>query len=329
MTKFRVGDRVELHNSGERVTITSIIDDFTFLILHDDKNPQIVKKSQIKKARSIPSEVPARAISGKNKKKDGRFLLLEDRSGEDKLYLALERTIWESEEHFIPYLVNKSGSLLEIAIHITHGNESHLDDEFKLPAYRAVKLRYLNSSLIIVSPRIRVIVKQYFVDGTREKDEFKSRLSHKLLKQKPGHDPSLNKEVIIKLIEFGKQSSTDDLKAYAESLAREKQGNGTLEQVNFTDPSVMAEFDPRIDLHLDKLVDNPENYTPAGAFKLQLKKLNEHIEQAYIYGKDPVVIHGKGKGRLKSEIEIICRNDSRIRGYFHEYHGGETTIYFV
>ncbi|HPU47342.1 MAG TPA: DUF2027 domain-containing protein, partial [Bacteroidales bacterium] len=86
-----------------------------------------------------------------------------------------------------------------------------------------------------------------------------------------------------------------------------------------------------VDLHLEKLVDNPQNISPDMALNVQLSYFKQCLESAIEKGIDKVVfIHGVGAGVLKSEMYKILKNypdlyygDAPIR----QYGIGATEVY--
>ena len=86
-----------------------------------------------------------------------------------------------------------------------------------------------------------------------------------------------------------------------------------------------------VDLHLEKLVDNPQNISPDMALNVQLSFFKQCLESAIEKGIDKVVfIHGVGAGVLKSEMYKILKNypdlyygDAPIR----QYGIGATEVY--
>lgn len=80
-------------------------------------------------------------------------------------------------------------------------------------------------------------------------------------------------------------------------------------------------FEEVIDLHLPKLVDDPEKVAKHEVLQLQLKAFDAYIDQALRLGVDSVfIIHGVGKGALKRAIHSRLHRIKFIRKFTNEYH---------
>lgn len=88
-----------------------------------------------------------------------------------------------------------------------------------------------------------------------------------------------------------------------------------------------------IDLHIEKLQPNYRHLTNSQILQIQLtafeKSLNDAIKK---HEKTMVVIHGKGTGKLRSEIFNLLRNYPQVANFandfHHKYEFGATIIDF-
>ncbi|HSK13671.1 MAG TPA: Smr/MutS family protein [Phnomibacter sp.] len=88
-----------------------------------------------------------------------------------------------------------------------------------------------------------------------------------------------------------------------------------------------------IDLHIEKLVDDPRSMTPAEMLDIQLREFEKWLDKAQrSYMKQAWVIHGVGKGRLRDEVHEILRLRDGIRSFSQHYHpwygNGGTEVFF-
>jgi hypothetical protein len=75
-----------------------------------------------------------------------------------------------------------------------------------------------------------------------------------------------------------------------------------------------------IDLHIEKLVSNPQQLSPTEMLYIQLKECQKALDLANAtYQKYLIIIHGIGKGRLKEEIHLLLNQTNFIERYVFEY----------
>ena len=95
----------------------------------------------------------------------------------------------------------------------------------------------------------------------------------------------------------------------------------------------MASFDPELDLHAERLVNDTSEFTAGELFEIQLRALDTFITQAAELELEEIfIIHGLGKGRLREAVEQYLRYHGDIKTYqneFHEKYGfGATKVTF-
>lgn len=82
-----------------------------------------------------------------------------------------------------------------------------------------------------------------------------------------------------------------------------------------------AEFPEALDLHIDKLVDNPKELAVEDILDLQLRHVSEYLDKAIRLGIDRVwIIHGKGTGALRNRVHKMLSTMGDLEGYQHKYH---------
>lgn len=88
-----------------------------------------------------------------------------------------------------------------------------------------------------------------------------------------------------------------------------------------------------IDLHIEKLVEDPGGYSSAEKLDIQLREFEKWLDKAQRhYLPQAWVIHGVGKGILRNEIHEILRLRDGIKSFSQHYHpwygNGGTEIFF-
>ena len=82
-----------------------------------------------------------------------------------------------------------------------------------------------------------------------------------------------------------------------------------------------AEMQHEIDLHIEKLVPNHKNLSNREIVKIQLDQCRRFIDQAIINNLHQIyLIHGLGKGKLKSEINKILDEYDEVKSYNNNFH---------
>ncbi len=82
------------------------------------------------------------------------------------------------------------------------------------------------------------------------------------------------------------------------------------------DRNYIWEVNDRIDLHIEKLVDDPTGITNGEIVDIQLRTLEQHIERAIAHNLPRLlVIHGQGRGVLKARVHDFCRQHPMVHHY--------------
>lgn len=87
-----------------------------------------------------------------------------------------------------------------------------------------------------------------------------------------------------------------------------------------------------IDLHFNKLVEFPKNFSNFEMLQIQLREARHFLDKTKKGGnKRVVLIHGVGEGRLKEEIHTMLERMDNLRFYdasYAEYGRGATEVEF-
>ncbi len=95
-----------------------------------------------------------------------------------------------------------------------------------------------------------------------------------------------------------------------------------------TPPKSSHEWPSSIDLHIDVLNPTLEHEAPQIILNHQLVKCREYIERSIQLGmKYVTIIHGKGTGQLKREVDHIIEQYDEIRYAIPQNDGGATEIW--
>ena len=149
--------------------------------------------------------------------------------------------------------------------------------------------------------------------------------------------PLLNKQVHLYRI-FEKPETEkprgEDLQAYTKRHAKPTWHNTTTHtNLSIYDTRELAEFEPEIDLHIEKLTDNWRKMSNGEILRLQMSHFEKFINKAIRLGVSRVfVIHGVGEGKLRDAIATSLMQNADVQTFKNEYHHrygwGATEIIF-
>lgn len=88
-----------------------------------------------------------------------------------------------------------------------------------------------------------------------------------------------------------------------------------------------------IDLHIDKLIDNPKKLKPGQILDIQMKEFEKYVDLALAHRQPYLtVIHGIGEGILRNEIHQNLKNRKEVKSFVNQYNPsygfGATEIIF-
>jgi hypothetical protein len=152
------------------------------------------------------------------------------------------------------------------------------------------------------------------------------------------HSRSLNKtgrfegEVTpgVARVRFGDQEKllpADDLEQADDPqvTAQMEVGDPEEESIDVIDT---VQFDRTIDLHIEVLNPAITEETPANILRYQLSRCRDFLEQAVRHRADQVkIIHGRGEGVLRREIEILLDDHPVVNHYHEDSRGGAQDVW--
>lgn len=142
--------------------------------------------------------------------------------------------------------------------------------------------------------------------------KFNGRSGHKKVRVKIGE-----KNVITPIgnIELAPEGSTIDTYDYSHRPTIKKQTPTTLSDT--------------IDLHMEVLNPSMINSRPERIIDFQVKAAEDFIQKSIETGtKQILIIHGKGEGVLKSEINHLLSLNDAVQFTFDKNNGGATEVWF-
>ena len=158
---------------------------------------------------------------------------------------------------------------------------------------------------------VRIKAKQFFKDGTQRTAPLLNRRVH-LYKVFPTLDatPKKAKKPSVNLAQYTEQQ-------------RRARGAAPRQQLRKLRHEVeeLAEFDTTIDLHIEKLVEDPAGLERGQILPTQLLFLESYLDRAVRLGVDRIfIVHGVGEGKLRKAVAKILADHPYVKEYKNEYH---------
>lgn len=120
-----------------------------------------------------------------------------------------------------------------------------------------------------------------------------------------------------------------DVEAVDEDMLLRKAEIEEDEEIEFKDPVRSLFFDTTIDLHIDVLKPDLKHGRAEQILNYQLRAAKYYIEKALFLRKHLVtIIHGKGSGALKMEIENLVKSFEETDRTITVNNGGAIEVYF-
>lgn len=214
----------------------------------------------------------------------------------------------------------------------TTGKSSEIDEKSASRSCRFLgEMPYENLNL---QPEISFEMRQLTTAGPSEPRHKSLKIKGKTFFQSLQLLPILENEAhVLSLFEkneLEKTGSPTSPKQPAESLAdyskklAKKAVKPTAEQratFRWLDLEEKAGFEPEIDLHIEKLVNDASKLTPGEIVQIQLRQTENFLDRAWRLGIDQVfLIHGIGAGKLRDLIHARLRNRPEIASFRNEFH---------
>ena len=118
------------------------------------------------------------------------------------------------------------------------------------------------------------------------------------------------------------EKKEESLSEYTKRVAETHKKDDLLEQYySVYNIKQKAEFNDVLDLHIEKLVENPAKLNNVEKLHLQIESFEKYLEEAVRVGFERVyVIHGLGKGRLRDIIASRLIRNEYVETFKNDYH---------
>lgn len=241
--------------------------------------------------------------------------------------LAFEPRYERSEmvEKYAIHLLNDTQYEVIFSIRLFLNNRTPQKWEGKLKPVSYQKLGEMLYDDLNEAPAFEVECRWATTEGVGE-PVFKSlKIKAKSFFNNQRTAPLLNKIVhLYRLFEKPEplKPAGEDLQSYTKRHVKPRwQSTDSLKKLSVYDSKELAEFEPEIDLHIEKLTENWRKMSNAEIVRLQMSHFEKFIQKAIRLGVPRVfVIHGIGEGKLRDAIATSLMQNPDVQTFKNEYH---------
>ncbi|MBP7184095.1 MAG: Smr/MutS family protein [Saprospiraceae bacterium] len=244
--------------------------------------------------------------------------------------------------YFDVFIINDLKYNVIYTLEINDDHKKILEKSGTLQSNSAVILGRMPFDVLHDNPVVQSQLTRMSTSGDEPTIEHTLKLKAKTFFQNTKLAPIIHRQVHWFLLAASLDQNNDaetskkvDLKAYSKSITpigskKKKSSTTSFIKHNIEE---FSEFNPEIDLHIEKLTSDYQRMTNTEIVHIQLLAMDKFITKALRLGVERVyVIHGVGKGSLKNRIHHHLRSNSNIAFFRNEYHPkfgfGATEIVF-
>ncbi|MBL7806445.1 MAG: Smr/MutS family protein [Saprospiraceae bacterium] len=333
---YAIGTKVRLRFTGERGTITGILDEGMLMVrlekdpdfeiptfeedLQRDEASEPVSagaKFIMGKVAPKPEAPPARRIQSQYKilKPKGLQLAFEPMPGRDG-----------SVSRYKVWMLNDTQEEFLIEFDLDTNSRDILSIDDKLAANTALELGDFLSDDLNDAPEAFLRVRRITTAGLDEPLEHTLKIKPKQFFNSLLTAPILNvlayQYVMLDSFEPQNSQESEDLRAYAKQQPRKRVAAlQNSRPYKAFDPEALAGFNPEIDLHIENLINGYARLDKGEILRIQLQHAQRFVEKAARLGAPRVfLIHGVGEGKLKDAIAAQLRDNPYVVKFKNEYH---------
>lgn len=331
---FAIGTKVKLLHTGDVAVVTHWLDGgmIQVRVVGDDMEIPVFPEDVMRIEEELP-KVKAKVVQGKQEKTpevrpqaktEIQYAILKSQG----IQLAFEPMFRHdgTTEKYHVHIINdtKYDVLYDYEFSIESGILK--TDNGKLSSISVIKVGDLSYDQLNDTPVFDIECKIITTEGLGEPIHKNLKIKPKSFFTKVKTAPLLNRQAhLFKLFEnlqneAVKESAAEDLETYTKRYAQPT--TTWLDNVKDTHEVVeLSTFQPEIDLHIEKLVNNINKLNNADILNIQLSHFEKYIDKAIQMGVERVfIIHGVGAGRLRSSIATRLLQMQEVKTFKNEYH---------
>ncbi len=334
---FAIGTKVKLVHTGDLAVVTHWLDGgmIQVRVLGSDMEIPVFPEDVTRVETEAPS-VKAKILPGKQEKKVEapvrppaalQYAILKSQG----IQVAFEPMFRSdgSTDLYLVHLINDTryDVLYDYEFSITEGVLG--SDNGKLSAVSVLKVGALRYDQLNDAPIFDVECRFITTQGPEAPLHKTLKIKPKSFFTKVKTAPLLNRKVhLFKLFDASptdadQQSGGEDLATYTKRHAKPavRWAESSDEVHTPHEVAQLAEFQPEIDLHIEKLVAEHTKLNNADILRIQLEYFEKYMDRAIQIGVDRVfIIHGVGAGRLRSSVATRLLQMPEVKTFKNEYH---------
>ena len=334
---FAIGSRVKLVHTGDEGVISQFLEDNMVNVLLDDGDEipvfadDIINIEDEKRKLSKKPAIKAKVVPGKQEKIPNepkfpkvaqQYTILKSMG----IQLAFEAQLRSdgTTEKYLVHLINDTIYDVLYTFQLSLKNKKGLIKNGQLKSISAVLVDELTFDALNDAPIVDVQCWQVTTEGTgislQKTLRIKAQHFFKRIKTAPIVEAKVHHYVLFENFK-AKEKTEENLKSYTERKARPIKKQSQYYKVNQNDIQAYANFETELDLHLEKISDNPKRLSNSEKVNLQMQAFEAYLSRAIQLGVPRVfIIHGIGKGKLKNRIASVLLQHPDVITFKNEHH---------
>jgi len=229
-------------------------------------------------------------------------------------------------EKYLIHLINPSDASVIFEIKFNVSGEEAFKEHGKLAPKAILQLGDLYYDELNDNPGFELDCCRITTDGTGARQQrtikIKAKQFFKNIQQHPLLMRTAHVYQVFDQLKTARKAPQEDLKSYTKQHITEKpKFSASAVDLKSNELKSRAEFSGELDLHIDKLVDDPGTLRKSEILQLQLRRFDEYIDRALRLGVDRVfIIHGVGEGKLRNAIATRLLQLTFIKTFKNEFH---------
>ncbi len=324
-----VGTKVQLRHSGETGTVVAMLENSMVTVQLDDDGLEIPaftddlmpiarqREKQVPAPPTPPSSSPT-PITGGASAETGVSIAFDPTLRADATAEKFDCLLLNDTPY--PFLADYQRTVNGLQVAKKH---LHLDP------FTGISVDGFSFDTLNEGIRLQVDIRPMLTDGTGPRHHKEIRLKPKAFFKSVADAPILGRPVHLYLLfpnlvtdrEEDPGKDKNNLRTYTREQIRPKRIRRNVRPYRLHEVEEFAHFEPELDLHIEKLVENASELTPKEILQEQMSQFERYLDQAIRLGVERVfIIHGLGKGKLRQTIQARLRRRSDVREFRNEYH---------
>ncbi|MFK7808651.1 MAG: Smr/MutS family protein [Saprospiraceae bacterium] len=337
---FIKGSRIRFKYTGEEGTVVELLENDMINVELDDgeiipafqddviriEDDVRSKHKPVVKAKSVQGKKPKLPPVPKRMNPESQYTILKSQG----IQLAFEerKRLDGTTEKYIIHLINDTRYDVLYSFALVNEKSTTNTIHGKLEKLTAIAIDEMPFDLLNELPKVEMECWQITTEGTGNKlsktIKIKAQQFFKRVTTAPILDIPVHHYIVFdKFDTDNKALKTEDLKSYTQRKVEEQPKKKSKNHITYNNynTKAFAEFETELDLHVENLVGSTHGMTNADILQLQMKHFETYMKKAIRLGVPKVyIIHGLGKGRLKSDIGRWLEENPYVISFKNEYH---------